>query len=103
MLAVIKTGGKQFVVEPGIKLNIEKLEGNVGDVIKFSEVLLMEKDGKVSVGKPLVKNAEVEGKILKQGRTKKIIVYKYKSKKRYHKKQGHRQFFSEVEIVGIKA
>ncbi len=102
MLAVIKTGGKQYLVQPGDKIKIEKLENKEGDKITFSEVLLVQKDKKIEIGKPIVKDAEVQAKVLSQGKADKVVVYKYKSKKRYSKKMGHRQPYTEIEITGIK-
>lgn len=102
MLAIIKTGGKQYLVSPGQKIKIEKLDKKEGAEISFNEVLLLEKGKKVEIGTPLVKGAKVIGKILKHGKGKKIIVFKYKSKKRYKKKQGHRQLFTEVEILKLE-
>ena len=102
MIAVIRTGGKQYVVSPGTKLKIEKLENKEGETITFAEVFLTEKDGVVKIGDPVVKGAEVEGKILKQDKHEKVIVFKYKPKKRYKRKIGHRQPFSEIEILSIK-
>lgn len=101
MLAVIKTGGKQYLVRKGDKIKIEKLDKKEGEQIEFTDVLLLEKDKKVEIGKPIIKNAKVIGKILKQGRGKKVIIFKYKSKKRYSKKAGHRQPYTEVEIRDI--
>lgn len=101
MLAVIKTGGKQYIVEAGKKIKIEKLEGEVGSDVKFDEVLLLEDSGKAELGMPFVKGALVVGKILKQDKSKKVIVFKYKPKTRYKVKAGHRQNFTEVEIVKI--
>jgi len=101
MLAVIKTGGKQYLVSPGQKIKIEKVDVEEGKEITFPEVLLLEKQNKVEIGTPLVKGAKVVGKVLKHGRGKKVIVFKYKSKTRYKKKKGHRQPFTEVEIVKI--
>jgi large subunit ribosomal protein L21 len=101
MLAVIRTGGKQYLVKKGDKIKIEKIDEKEGKEITFKEVLLLVKDKKVEVGTPLVKNAKVVGKILKQGRGDKVIVFKYKSKKRYKKKAGHRQPFTEIEIKDI--
>ena len=101
MLAIINTGGKQYIVKPGDKLKVEKLDKKEGDEISFSDVLLVEKNKKVEIGIPLVK-AEVQAKILKHGKADKIIVFKYKSKKRESKKIGHRQPFTEIEIIGIK-
>ncbi len=102
MFAVIKTGGKQYLVEPGKKIKIEKLNSEEGKEISFSDVLLLEKNKKLEIGNPLVKGAKVMGKVLKQGKDKKVIVFKYKPKKRYRKKTGHRQNFTEVEINKIE-
>ena len=103
MIAVIKTGGKQYIVSPKQKIKIEKVAGNEGDKVEFKEVLLFSNDKIIEIGKPLIKGAKVIAKILKQGRDKKIIVFKYKPKKRYSKKAGHRQHFTEVEIKDIIA
>jgi len=100
-LAVIKTGGKQYLVKKGDKIKIEKLDEKEGKEIIFADVLLVQKDKKVEIGTPKVKNAKVVGKILKQGRGEKVIIFKYKPKKRYKKKKGHRQPFTEVEIKDI--
>lgn len=102
MLAIIKTGGKQYLVKPGDKLKVEKLEGKEGKEIVFSDVLLVEKNKKVEIGTPVVKEAKVEAKILSQGKADKIIVFKYKPKKRESRKIGHRQPYTEIEITGIK-
>lgn len=103
MFAIIKTGGKQYKVASGDKIKVEKLEGKEGAKVTFSEVLLIaDENGKdFKPGTPLIKGAKIEGKIVKQGRAKKVIVFKYKAKKRYQKKQGHRQEFTEVEIGKI--
>ena len=101
MLAIIKTGGKQYIVAPGQKLKIEKIEAQEGDVFVFDKVLLVADGEKVEVGTPLVKEAKVEAKILKQGRSPKMFILKYHSKTRHRKKIGHRQPFTDVEIVKI--
>jgi large subunit ribosomal protein L21 len=101
MLAVIRTGGKQYLVSPGKKIKIEKLDKKEGSEIIFSEVLLLQKNKKLDIGYPLIKGAKVTGKILQHGRGKKLIVFKYKAKKRYKVKKGHRQPFTEVEITKI--
>jgi len=101
MLAVIKTGGKQYLVKPGDKIRIEKLEAKEGDEVIFSDVLLVEKNKKIEIGKPFLKEVKVSGKVLKQGRSEKVIIFKYKPKKRYKVKKGHRQPFTEVEILKI--
>jgi len=98
MRAVIETGGKQYLVSPGDKIKIEKIKGKKGDKVEFTNVLLLEKNKKVEIGKPVIKKAKVVGEILKQGREDKVIVFKYKPKKRYKKKKGHKQPFTEVEI-----
>ncbi len=103
MLAVIKTGGKQYIVTPGQKLKVEKLVGEEGAAINFEEILLVEDDNKkVAVGQPVVEGAEVNAKIVAQTKGPKVIAYKYKPKKRYHRKKGHRQQLTEVEITAIK-
>lgn len=101
MLAVIRTGGKQYLVSPGDKLKIEKLNKKEGAEIAFSDVLLVEKNKKVEIGAPLVKGVKVTAKILKQAKEKKVIIFKYKSKKRYKVKKGHRQPFTQIEILKI--
>lgn len=100
-LAVIKTGGKQYKISEGQKIKIEKLDTKEGNEVKFSEVLLVA-DEKIEVGTPILSGKEVAGKILKQGRAKKVTILKFKRKTRYKVKKGHRQPFSEVEIVAIK-
>jgi len=102
MLAVIKTGGKQYLVAPKNRIRIEKLEQKEGEEVAFNEVLLLEKNNHLEIGAPLVAGAKVSAKILKQGKGKKVIIGKYKAKKRYHLKKGHRQQFTEVEILEIK-
>ena len=101
MLAIIKTGGKQYLVEPGTKINIEKVDKKEGEEITFSQVLLLEKNRKLEIGDPFVKDSQVVGKVLKQGKNEKVIIFKYKPKKRYQRKMGHRQPFTEVEITEI--
>ena len=101
MLAVIKTGGKQYLVSPGDKIKIEKLNKKEGAEVTFNEVLLLEKNKKVEIGDPQVKGVKVMGKVLKQAKAKKVIIFKYKAKKRYKVKKGHRQPFTEVEILKI--
>lgn len=101
MLAIIKTGGKQYKVEEGDKIKIEKLEGEVGSVISFDEVLFVGDEKAVKIGAPIVKGAKVEGKILKTSQQKKVTGVKFKAKKRYSVKFGHRQIMTEVEITKI--
>ena len=96
-IAVIKTGGKQYVVSPGKKIKIEKLAAEEGSNVEFPEVLLLENGKGVEVGAPLVKGAKVIGKVLKQGKGKKVVIFKYKPKKREKTKKGHRQSFTSIE------
>jgi large subunit ribosomal protein L21 len=102
MFAVIKTGGKQYRVAVGSKLKIEKLEAEVNGIISFPEVLLTVDGENLKLGTPMVAGAKVEAKVLTQGRADKVIVFKYHSKTRQRKKNGHRQPFTEVEITTIK-
>ncbi|MBI4132626.1 MAG: 50S ribosomal protein L21 [Candidatus Sungbacteria bacterium] len=101
MFAVIRTGGKQYKVQPGQKLRVEKLDASAGAGIHFKEVLLIADGGEIEIGTPLVRNAQVDAQVLAQGRDKKKIVFKYHPKTRYRKKKGHRQPFTEVEITKI--
>ncbi|RLC34609.1 MAG: 50S ribosomal protein L21 [Candidatus Nealsonbacteria bacterium] len=101
MIAVIKTGGKQYLVSPGDKIKIEKIGKKEGIEITFPEVLLLEKNKKVEIGNPTLKGVKVAAKILEHGKGKKKIVFKYKSKKRYKVKKGHRQPYTLVEITKI--
>jgi large subunit ribosomal protein L21 len=100
MYAVIKTGGKQYRVAAGDKLRVEKLAGNVGESITFGEVLMIGGDA-VTIGQPLVKGAKVEAKIIAQDRAKKIIVFKFRRRKNYRRKNGHRQPFTALEITAV--
>ncbi len=101
MLAVIKTGGKQYLVKKGDKIKVEKLEAEEGETVVFSEILFLGDENKVNIGNPLIKGAKVEGKVLKQGKSEKVWGIKHKPKKRYKVKFGHRQPFTEVEITKI--
>jgi large subunit ribosomal protein L21 len=100
MYAIIETGGKQIKVEQGQEVYIEKLVGEAEETVTFDKVLFVGGED-VKVGAPFVEGATVTGKIVKQGRAKKITVFKYKPKKNYHKKQGHRQPYTKVVIEGI--
>jgi large subunit ribosomal protein L21 len=105
MYAVIKTGGKQYRVAQGDRLRVEKLAGNVGDTVTLGEVLLVGGTGQggdgVKVGAPLVSGAKVEAKIVAQDRGKKIIIFKFRRRKNYRRKTGHRQPFTALEVTGI--
>lgn len=103
MYAVIQTGGKQYKVNPGTILKIEKVAGEKGDKVIFAEVLMVGDDnGAVKVGSPMVAEAAVTAEIIEQGREKKVVVYKYKKRKNYRRKQGHRQPFTKIKIEEIK-
>ncbi len=97
--AVVQTGGKQYKVEAGKKIRIEKIASDKDANFVFDKVLLTADGDDVKIGTPYVPGAEVEAKVLKQGRDKKKIVFRYHSKTRYRKKKGHRQHFTEVEIT----
>jgi large subunit ribosomal protein L21 len=102
MYAVFKTGGKQYKVAQGDRLRVEKLPASVGDTLTFDEVLLVGGDA-IKIGAPLVAGAKVEAKVIAQEREKKIIVFKFRRRKNYRRKNGHRQPFTALEITGIKA
>jgi large subunit ribosomal protein L21 len=100
--AIIRTGGKQYRAEPGKTLRIPTLEANAGDTVTFEEVLLGSDGTKVFAGAPLVAGAKVTAEVVKQGKSDKIVVFKFKRRKNYAHKQGHRQGFTEVRINDIK-
>lgn len=102
MYAVIETGGKQYTVKEGEFVFVERLDAEVGDKVEFDKVLFVSADT-VSVGDPLVNGAKVEGTVEEQGKNKKVIVYRYRAKKGYRKKNGHRQPFTKVKIDRIQA
>lgn len=101
MYAVIQTGGKQYRAEPGQTLWVEKLAGNAGDQVSFDQVLLVANDGKVSVGKPTVAGAKVTASIVEQGLGDKLVVFKFRRRKNYVRKNGHRQQLTAVKIDSI--
>ena len=101
MLAVIKTGGKQYLVQPGDKITIEKIDVEEGKKFTFDEVLLTVDDkDEVKVGTPLVTGAKVKAQVVAHGMTDKVTIHKYKAKKRYSRKLGHKQPCTQVEIIG---
>lgn len=102
MYAVIEACGKQYKVTKGDVVFFEKLDVEEGKKVTFDKVVLLSDDGKVEVGAPYVKGIKVEGKVVAHGKGKKIIVFKYKAKKNYKRKQGHRQPYTKVEITSIK-
>ena len=99
--AIIETGGKQYRVQPGTSIAVEKIEGDAGSTVEFDRVLLVSQDDQVSVGTPTVEGAKVVAEVTEQGRGKKIIVLKYKSKTRYRVKTGHRQSLTKLAIKEI--
>lgn len=101
MYAVIQTGGKQYKVAQGDRVRVEKLIGNVGDAVTFDKVLLVGGET-VKVGRPVVAGAKVEAKILAQDRDKKIVIFKFRRRKNYHRKSGHRQPYTALEITAVK-
>jgi len=103
VFAVIKTGGKQYRVQAGDVIYVEKLDLEADSNVIFDEVLLVGKDEETLVGAPVVSGATVEGKVMAQVKGKKIVVLKYKSKKNSRKKQGHRQPYTKIEITAINA
>jgi len=103
MYAVISSGGKQYKVQEGEILKVEKLSGDVGGSVSFDDVLMFSDGETVSVGNPGLENISVTGHIVEQGKARKIIVFKYKRRKRYRRKQGHRQQYTAVKIDAISA
>ncbi len=101
MYAIIETGGKQYRIEEGDVIQVEKLPYEAGSEVIFDRVLMYCRNGQLMVGHPYLEGCRVEGKLLRQGRARKIIVFKYKAKKNYRRKRGHRQPFSEVRIDSI--
>ena len=99
--AIIRTGGKQFRVEPGQTVRVPSLEGEEGSQVEFGEVLLGSDDNEVRAGVPTLDGAKVTGEIVRHGRGDKIVVYKFKRRKNYARKQGHRQGFTDVKIGDI--
>jgi len=102
MYAIVEIAGQQFKVEEGKKIFVHRLEEQNGNKVEFDQVLLIEDKGKIIIGEPVIKDALVEGKVLDQLRGDKVIVFKKKRKKGYRVKNGHRQYFTQVEIVSIK-
>ena len=99
--AIVQTGGKQYRVTPGDTLRVESLPGDEGDEVQLTDVLMVSNNGKVTLGSPTVPGAKVTAEVVGQGRGKKIIVFKYKAKTRYRRKNGHRQPYTELIVTGI--
>lgn len=103
MYAVVATGGKQYKVKKGDVVRIEKIPGEVGESISFDRVLMISDGTEVTIGQPVVENAVVDARIVEQDRNKKVLVFKYKRRKRFRRKQGHRQYYTAVRITEISA
>ena len=103
MYAVIKTGGKQYRVAQGDEVKLEKLTGNVGDTVTFEQVLMASDGENVRLGEPCLENSKVVGRIVRQARNRKVVVFKFKRRKGYRKKRGHRQYYTLVKIENIEA
>ncbi len=101
MYAIIRSGDKQFRAEPGMTVRVPALSADVGDTVTFDEVLVTSTDDGTSVGTPTVANATVTGEVVRHGKDKKVIIFKWKRRKNYRRKQGHRQKFTEVRIGEI--
>lgn len=97
--AIIATGGKQYRVAPGATIRVEKLDAEPGSTVSFSDVLLLAKGKEVEIGTPHVAGAKISGEVLAQKRARKVIIFKYHSKTRYHRTKGHRQMYTEVKIA----
>ena len=103
MYAVLQTGGKQYRVQEGDVITIEKLDAEAGKKVEFDKVLVLSDDNGLKVGTPYLEGAKVVGKVVENGKGQKIVIFKYKNKKEYRKKQGHRQPYTQVKIEAIKA
>lgn len=101
MFAILETGGKQYKVSAGDKIKVSKIEAELDKLMVFDKILLIDNNGVVTVGRPYVKGAVVEAKLVRQGRDRKKIVFKYHAKARYRKLKGHRQHFTEAQITKI--
>jgi large subunit ribosomal protein L21 len=100
--AVIRTGGKQYRVAPGDVLRVEKVAGEPGTAVEFTEVLMAAQDGRIEIGRPLLGGARVTAQVLQQGKGKKILAFKKKRRKNYRRHHGHRQQFTDVRVTGIE-
>ncbi|HXL05009.1 MAG: 50S ribosomal protein L21 [Firmicutes bacterium] len=102
MYAIIETGGKQYRVKEGDVLRVEKLPSEPGETVEFEKVLLVHDGDAVKVGNPMLSDVRVSAKVLAQGKSRKILVFKYKPKKNYRKRYGHRQPYTEIQIERIE-
>jgi large subunit ribosomal protein L21 len=103
MYAIVNTGGKQYKIQQGDVLRVEKIPGEVGSPVSFDKVLMFSDGENVNIGRPVLDNVAVKGHIVDQGKGKKIIVFKYKRRKRYRRMLGHRQQYTEIKIDSIEA
>ena len=103
MFAVIETGGKQYRVAEGDTVHIEKLDGSVGDAVRFDNVLLVGEGDDVTIGKPAIAGATVAGEIVEHGKDKRLVVFKFKRRKDYRRRNGHRQHYTAVKITTVAA
>jgi len=101
--AIVRTGGKQYRIEPGASVRVEKLDVEVGSTIELVDVLMVGRGGDARIGAPTIAGAKVTGKVIAQGKHPKVIVYKFRRRKNYRKKRGHRQTFTEIKIESIVA
>ncbi len=102
MYAIIQTGGKQYKVSPGDEIKVEKIDAQPGDLITIDKVLMVSDEGKLNIGRPYLEDVVVKARILKHGKSKKIIVFKFKRRKNYKRKKGHRQLYSLIKIEEIE-
>jgi large subunit ribosomal protein L21 len=103
MYAVVQTGGKQYRVETGQTIRVERLDGDVGKEVEIAEVLLVADGEKLAIGRPRVEGARVRAEIVKQGKERRLVIFNYRRRKRYRRKQGHRQPFTALKITAIEA
>ena len=101
-MAIVEIGGKQYQVAPGESIKVEKLPFNVGDTVVLDKVLMAKKDGELEVGNPVLDKVKVKATVVEQGKNRKVIVYKFKRRKNYHRKYGHRQYFTRLKIESIE-
>ncbi len=102
MFAILQTGGKQYRVSPGSVVRVEKIQGQRGDACVFDRVLAVSHEGEMKVGTPYLEGTVINGTIVRQGRAKKILVFKYRPKTNYRRRMGHRQYYTEVKIDSIE-
>ncbi|MBL7179112.1 MAG: 50S ribosomal protein L21 [Pseudomonadota bacterium] len=103
MYAIVASGGKQYKVRQGEVLKVEKITGDVGSPVSFDRVLMVSDGEAINIGQPVLDNVVVKGRIVEQGKAKKILVFKYKRRKRYRRKQGHRQQYTAIKVDSIEA